>query len=153
MRTLTKIGTALLCTAAAATAAAIPATAATSSPRTTAQTADTVVLDCQGQAQTQPGTYLLACGDGNNYLTGIHWTAWTADSATATATDNANDCQPNCAAGRFHGYPVTVTLDEPRSASAGSGPAAYTHVTLHYTGDRPDGVPATVSAPLPVPQP
>ncbi|MEY9877519.1 hypothetical protein ABH931_007043 [Streptacidiphilus sp. MAP12-33] len=152
MRTATKIGTALLCTAAAVTAAVIPATAATGpAPKAVSavSTTGTVLVDCAGQARTQPDTYLLACGDGNNYLTGIQWTAWTADSATATATDNANDCKPDCADGRFHTYPVTVTFDQPRTRAGQTGSPSYGHVTVHYTGDRPAGVPATVSVPLP----
>jgi hypothetical protein len=148
MRTLTMIGTALLCTAAAVTPVATAA--ATSAPATSAPTADTVLLDCQGHARTRPDAYLLACGDGNNVLSGIHWTTWSADSAVATATDHANDCRPNCAAGRFRTYAVTVTLDEPRTRDGRSGATSYGRITLHYTGDRPEGVPADVSAPLPV---
>jgi hypothetical protein len=149
MRTLAKIGTAVLSTAAAAAVAAIPVTAATGQTHHAAQTASTVLLDCQSHAQAQPGTYLLACGDGNNYLTGIHWTSWTAATATATATANTNDCQPNCAAGRFHSYPVTVTLDQAQNRGGQTDSTAYTRITVHYTGDRPAGIPATVSAPLP----
>src|SRR6266446_6601458 len=70
----------------------------------------TVVVNCQGRPQVRPGDFTLACGDGNDYLTGLSWTSWTAGLASATGVQEENDCIPYCAAGHFHGYPVDVVF-------------------------------------------
>ncbi|WP_042377558.1 hypothetical protein [Streptacidiphilus melanogenes] len=139
------VGLALFSAAAAVTAVAAPALAAQphQAPATTA-----VVLDCAGQAQTQPGTFLVACGDGNNYLSGLHWTDWGSATATATGTDNANDCTPNCAAGAFHQFPATVTLTKPEPWAGHPGSTRYTELDVHYTGARPTGLPADLAVHL-----
>jgi len=36
----------------------------------------TVVVNCQGRPQVRPADFTLACGDGNDYLTGLSWTSW-----------------------------------------------------------------------------
>jgi hypothetical protein len=123
---------------AALAAAAAPALAAPSHPTRTPTAA--VVLDCSGKAQTQPGTYLVDCGDGNNYVTDLHWTGWGTDTATATGSDHANDCQPNCAAGAFHQFPATVTLTKPEPWAGHPGSSRYTRLDVHFTGARPAGL-------------
>jgi hypothetical protein len=130
-------GAALFSAAAALAAAAVPALAA--QPHQAAPAAG-VVLNCSSQAQTRPGAYLVDCGDGGNYLAGLHWTGWGTDTATATGSDNVNDCRPNCAAGAFHPYPVTVTLARPAPWAGHSGTNRYTQLDVHYTGARPAGL-------------
>ncbi|SEM06083.1 hypothetical protein [Streptacidiphilus jiangxiensis] len=136
----------------------VPAAAATSSstsgshqPAKPASSTTVVLLDCAGKAQTKPATYVLACGDGNNYLTGLHWSTWSADAATGTGTDVANDCKPYCAAGHFHSFPVNVRLTEPVPWTGHPGQLRYTSLTLDFTGARPPGMSATVTWPLPKP--
>ena len=51
-----------------------------------------------------------ATGDGSQVVTGLSWTGWGGPQATATGTLQVNDCQPNCASGKFTGYPATVTV-------------------------------------------
>jgi hypothetical protein len=67
----------------------------------------------------EPAEIVLACADYNAILESLHWTSWTATSATAVGTFVYNDCTPNCAEGHFHHVPGTrVTLTVPvRSAS------------------------------------
>jgi hypothetical protein len=139
---------AVLCAAAALPACASAAPGAQVLTRPTATSA-TVVLDCQGARQTKPRTYVLACGDGNNYLTGLRWTAWRAGSATARGTDVANDCVPYCAAGHFHSYPASVVLDRPKPWTGHTGVDRFSRLTLHYPGTRPAGMASTVVLPLP----
>ncbi|MEY9850223.1 hypothetical protein ABH940_007347 [Streptacidiphilus sp. BW17] len=131
----------------------ISKSSAQSAPSTTAsgstgQTSPPVVLDCSGKPQSQPSQYVLACGDGNNYLTSAHWTRWDGVSAYATATDVANDCQPYCAAGHFHSFPVDVTLTDPVPWQGHAGQTRYTKVTLFYPGPRPAHAAQTVTLPL-----
>jgi hypothetical protein len=108
-----------------------------------------VVLDCVGHPQTQPTRYVVACGDGNNYLVSLHWTQWNGTVARASGTDVANDCRPYCAAGHFHRYPVEVTLDRPVNWAGHDGTERYTRLTLDYPGARPEGMPAHFVFPLP----
>lgn len=94
-----------------------------------------------GVDQTKPPALTIACGDGNDYLKSLHWTLWSATAAKATGTEEVNDCQPYCAAGKFHSYPVTVTLDHVRAHR-------FTRIHLHYTGERPPNTPQDVTRTL-----
>jgi hypothetical protein len=65
---------------------------------------------CAHRPQIRPSAIVFACGDGNFYATGLHWKRWNGTDAVATGTGHQNDCTPNCAAGRFHTFPLTVRL-------------------------------------------
>ncbi|MFJ1547475.1 hypothetical protein [Streptomyces sp. NPDC088246] len=56
-----------------------------------------------------------------------------------------NDCQPFCAAGRFHSYPVIVRLDRPDSWKKQPELKRFTRLQLTYTGDRPSQTPRDVT--------
>ena len=111
-----------------------------------------VVADCQGQPQARPAKVTLSCADGNDYLTHLAWTSWTAGLASGTGVQEVNDCLPYCAAGHFHGYPVDVIFWGGASLPGHPGSQRYTSVTLLYPGARPDvgarKAPATVTLPL-----
>jgi hypothetical protein len=146
------VGGATLIPAATATSSTTSGSPTSAKPAASAATTPApVVLDCAGTPQTRPATFVLACGDGNNYLAGATWSTWSAASATGTATDQANDCVPYCAAGHFHGYPVDVRLDEPVPWTGHPGQERYTRLTLDYPGARPAGMPAHFVWPLPRP--
>jgi hypothetical protein len=49
-------------------------------------------------------------GDGTGAVTNLVWSDWGAPHATATGTIRLNNCEPNCAQGKFTSYPATVTL-------------------------------------------
>ncbi|MEV8530500.1 hypothetical protein [Streptomyces sp. NPDC051211] len=137
------VRTALMWAVAALLAAAVPGAVPAS-----AQTPDPdplVVVDCFEQAQVRPPEYLLACGDGNNRLVRLDWHTWGPDTATATGTDMVNDCKPYCAAGRFHPYPVTVTLSKPEAWTAEPGVQRFTLIRLVYTDTAPSPVPQDVT--------
>jgi hypothetical protein len=76
-----------------------------------------------GNCQTpsvEPAEIVLACADYNAILEALHWTSWTATSATAVGTFVYNDCTPNCADGHFHHVPGTrVTLTVPARTAGG----------------------------------
>jgi hypothetical protein len=97
-----------------------------------------VVIDCQGQPKVRPRNFTLACADGNDYLTRLAWNGWTAALARATGVQEVNDCDPYCAAGHFHGYPVDVIFGGSASVHGQPGLQRYTKVTLRYQGARPD---------------
>ncbi len=114
-----------------------------------------VVVDCQGQPQVRPENFTLACADGNDYLTRLSWTRWTAGLARATGVQEVNDCDPYCAAGHFHGYPVAVIFRGSAPVPGHPGRQRYTKVTLKYRGARPDfyhhQAPEISTLPLPTP--
>jgi hypothetical protein len=74
-------------------------------------------IEVYGNCKTpsvEPAEIVLACADDNALLESLHWTSWTATSATAVGTFVYNDCTPNCAEGHFHHVPGTrVTLTVP----------------------------------------
>ena len=111
-----------------------------------------VVVDCQSQPQLRPGKLTLSCADGNDYLTGLSWASWTAGLASATGVQEVNDCNPYCAVGHFHGYPVDVVFWGGASLPGHPGSQRYTSVTVLYPGARPNvgahSAPATVTLPL-----
>lgn len=83
---------------------------ARTAPRTTPSTK---VVPCLGAPQVRPASYVIACGDGNWFVTSIHWVRWSASVAIGRATVHLNDCTPYCAAGTFHTTPGVVVLSDP----------------------------------------
>jgi len=90
--------------------------------------------DCQGKLLVKPASITLACGDGNFYVEHLKWTGWGESFAAATGTGKANDCQPNCAAGHFHTYPMLLIVTG--SQSCGGRPA-YARVVYAFIGRSP----------------
>ncbi|MER5874131.1 hypothetical protein [Streptomyces sp. NPDC002044] len=135
----------LLCAAAALVAAAVPASAQTRAAARAPVPDPVVVVDCFSEDQVRPEEFLLACGDGNNRLVGLHWDWWGPRTATATGTDMANECRPNCAAGRFRSYPVSVTLANPEPWPDRPGVERFTTIRLLFTDTVPSPIPKDVT--------
>lgn len=95
------------------------------------------INDC-GPLVSAPAQLILACGDGNYLLTHLRWQHWGRPVATASGTVRANDCKPYCAAGHFHSYAATVTVDH---LSRCSSAHYYARLTITYAGARPAGIP------------
>jgi hypothetical protein len=94
-----------------------------------------VVIDCASKPRTRPVSFVIACADGNNYLTRLSWTKWTPGLASGAGRETANDCQPSCAQGKLHIFHVQVILRG--SAVVKRHERRYTTLTLHYPGLRP----------------
>jgi hypothetical protein len=94
------------------------------------------VFNCQ-KAQVKPGNFILTCADGNDVLSHLSWSSWTASSARGTGTDMVNDCQPYCAAGKFHSYPADVTFSRSVPTPGHPGQHYFSRVTLRFPGARP----------------
>ncbi|MEU4142634.1 hypothetical protein [Streptomyces parvulus] len=138
----------------AAAALAVPLGTASAAPSAqpaaqSRQATEPVVVDCAGQPEVRPGSYILACGDGNSRLVSLHWYRWSSEAAVGRGSNAVNDCDPYCAAGAFRSYPVTVRLDRPTATDGNAGERHFSRITLTYTDGRPDGAPRTVSYPLP----
>ena len=95
-----------------------------------------VVFDCP-HGWVRPRSFILTCGDGNNYLTVLSWSAWSSAFASGTGTQTINDCAPNCAVGQFHSYPVDFVLWRSTPVPHNSGQRYFSRVTVLYPGTRP----------------
>ena len=117
----------------AAGAATVKAAAA----KPAAATPQYVAPDCSGVGQVKPGTIELACADDGLGLTGLHWTSWTPELASAYGTEWEKDCTPDCASGHIHDYPVVVELLGSATVKGHPGERRYTEATITYTAGRP----------------
>jgi hypothetical protein len=139
---------ALVVAALTGTASAAPEKAS-SPPRAVAQRVSRPVLvDCSWKAHVRPAAFVLACGDGNSRLTSLRWSHWGAHSAVAKGRNLVNDCDPYCAAGTFHSYPVVVRLDRPERWSRHPDLRHYARMTLTYPQGGPEHLAHVVRYPL-----
>lgn len=90
--------------------------------------------NCAGKLTVKPNGITLACGDGNFYVENLKWTGWGESFAAATGTGKANDCQPNCAAGHFHSYPMILIVSGRQNCG---GRPAYARVVYAFIGRSP----------------
>ncbi|MFC4503894.1 MULTISPECIES: hypothetical protein [Streptomyces] len=144
-RTAVMFCAALGLTAAVGTASAAPAG---SPPAARQQVRTPVLVDCLWHPQVRPADFLLACGDGNSRLVSLHWSNWGTDSARATGINVVNDCDPYCAVGTFHRYPVVVKLDRSEPWKKNPRVEHYSRITLTYPGDRPAQFAPVMTYPL-----
>ena len=82
----------------------------------------------------RPREILVACGDGNVRLERLRWATWTTTRAVATGVWEQNDCEPDCARGTFHDYPVRLTLSQPMDKE---GRRIFGTAVAEFTGRRP----------------
>ena len=113
------------------TATPAPAAAAAVAQRTT------VVVDCSGQRQTRPSSFVLTCADANDALSGLHWASWAAGQAFGTGTEKVNTCTPDCADGKLVSYPALITLWRPEPLPSHPGVRYFTRITRIYPFNRP----------------
>jgi len=52
--------------------------------------------------------------DGSLFMRGMQWTAWDDREAVGDGVAHVNDCNPDCADGRYTTYRVDVRLTQPR---------------------------------------
>ena len=82
----------------------------------------------------RPHEITVACGDGNARVRSLRWSEWTSVRAVGLGTWQQNGCEPDCARGTFHDYPVQLTLDQP----SGTGSARFfSRVVADFAGAKP----------------
>jgi hypothetical protein len=120
-------------TAHTAAAHAATAHAAAGHPAQTTQarqaTSNVAVYDCQNQPQVRPGSFDVFC-DGSGYLADLHWSSWTTSMATATGVEYINNCEPNCAAGKFSHQNVDVVFWRSEPVKGHKGHYGYSQMTV-----------------------
>ena len=121
-----------------ALAASLPATAtaATRPHHGRSSWAGAVVLvNCQRRGVVLPSSFILACADGNDFLTGMRWVSW-RNVAYGSGVEMAKSCVPSCSASRFKRFPVLITLWRAKRRGH-SEQFKFTRLTVIYTGRRP----------------
>jgi hypothetical protein len=83
---------------------------------------------------------MLACGDGNFYLTRIAWTRWGMRQPQGVGVGHQNDCAPGCATGHFRAYRVAVRLDEAVLHCATQQVVQFMRASWTFTGEKPRAV-------------
>jgi hypothetical protein len=73
-----------------------------------------VVRDCLSYRVRPRNRIVFSCGDGNGWFSGMRWSHWRRYRAQGHGYMWLNDCNPDCADGHFHRYPVRVTLTRAR---------------------------------------
>ncbi|MBB3751730.1 hypothetical protein FHT44_004225 [Mycolicibacterium sp. BK634] len=98
--------------------------------------------------QEKPQRVVYGC-DSTSIMEDMTWSAWGADGARGTGTDNAVACQPNCAQGPHLYNPIVVHAWNPVPAKGCPDDAAFfTDFTVAYpAGVPPWVVPGTSWAP------
>ncbi|MBV2357397.1 hypothetical protein KUM39_24035 [Streptomyces sp. J2-1] len=124
------------------------ASAAPAAPAPHGSPPPTVLLDCEWKQDVRPTEFILACGDGNNRFSGLRWQEWGTQRATAVGVNEANDCEPYCAAGTFHSFRVTVRLDQPKVWTKDANVQHFTRMQVTYSDARPGGSEQVVTYPL-----
>ena len=72
---------------------------------------------------------ITTSGDGSGYVTNLVWSGWGNSQATATGTLKIDNCVPNCAQGKYTGYPATVTVAGLKPY--GTGLEAYSTIVVN----------------------
>jgi hypothetical protein len=97
--------------------------------------------------QVKPAT-IIYTGDGSGFLGGvavggkgssIKWTKWTSTVAIGSGFNQINDCEPYCAAGKYHHYQVKIEMWRPRELAH---TLVFTRLTIFYEKSRPPGEPS-----------
>jgi|SRR5215469_4887426 len=131
-----RTATVALCTIGAiAAVAAGTAVAASRTPRNPASSLP-VVINCAAKGQVKPGTYILACADGNAFITKMHWASWGGQAAFGSGTDTFRVCVPSCVAGHNVSFPVLAALWRVQALPGHRGTQYFTRLTLIFTGNR-----------------
>jgi hypothetical protein len=115
-----------------ATQAQAPATTATS-------TAIAVEACGQGPALVRPSSMIVTCADHESTAAHLHWTSWTATSATATGQIEIRGCAGDCARARAgDGTIAKFTLTGPLLEDNGKE-VLFTKLKVQITGPDPGG--------------
>jgi hypothetical protein len=100
-----------------------------------AQTSTIALPDCLGHPVVKPTSVTLACADANFRIEHIQWTGWGESFAAGKGTAVVNDCEPSCAGGHFHNYPMLLIVTGRQTCP--SGRSAYEKIEYAFVGNSP----------------
>jgi hypothetical protein len=101
---------------------------------TTSVTTSVAVYDCGNKPAVEPKTFVFTC-DSTGYLTKLAWSSWNASTATATGVLYTDNCEPNCASGKWSHQNVDVVLWRSEAVKGQPGKRGYTEMTFLFPGD------------------
>ncbi len=93
--------------------------------------------------QVKPTRFAYNC-DETGVMEDMTWSSWGPDGAHGTGTDNAIECQPNCAEGARLINPIVVHAWNPQSPTTPGCPPGvqfYSDLTIAY----PEGAPPWIN--------
>lgn len=108
---------------------------------------DVGVTSANNGLQVKPRV-IIYTGDSSGFLGGanlkgarssILWTTWNSTRALGSGFNQLDDCEPSCAGGKFHRYPVKIEMWRPRNVAR---TLVFTRLTIFYEKGRPSGEPA-----------
>ena len=74
---------------------------------------DVYTFVCEIPKQQKPELIYFACADGNTGIGKIEWSTWEASGASGVGEYFANNCEPDCAGGKFEFTRVNLALSRP----------------------------------------
>ena len=111
---------------------------------------DVFVFDCE-TVDRKPESLTTFCADFGIAVWKIKWSMWSANGAEGSGIFMANDCDPNCAEGKFMKVPVEIYLSDlttdgknyflntakivPKNPQNRTGPLIADNGTPHFTID------------------
>lgn len=84
-------------------------------------------------------TEIYASCDSTAILRQATWSTWNNEHADGKGQLALNNCQPDCARGKFTLYPVSVRFDTPGQSKCGT---IWEHVVFTFLGTPPNGAKA-----------
>jgi hypothetical protein len=115
-----------------------------------APTASPGFADCfTNHAVVRPRSIVVACADGNFFLSGLRWSRWDSKAALGAGLGHQNLCTPSCADGHFRVYAVAVRLSRPVACKRDS--RLFTRLSWRFTKTKPPGVARAGRARFPFP--
>ena len=82
----------------------------------------------------QPTELLEFCADGNCGIQKIKWRTWSGGGADGTGVYFRNDCEPDCASGKFSYTDVALYLDSPIEEKGKVFLTALTYEEINKSG-------------------
>jgi hypothetical protein len=104
-----------------------PATAATAAKSAAAPSV--AVYNCINKPQVRPGTFYFFC-DGSGYFADLKWSSWNAAMASGTGVEYLDNCEPNCAAGKFSHQNVDVIFWRSEPLTHHTNERGYSQMTV-----------------------
>ena len=94
--------------------------------------------NCEYEDQ-KPTELLEYCADGNGGIAKIKWRTWSSEGAEGTGVYFRNNCEPDCASGKFSYTDVVVYLDGQVKAKGRVHLTALSYQEIDKTGQVVDG--------------
>jgi hypothetical protein len=95
-----------------------------------------------GDLKVKPAS-IVYTGDGSAFLAGaarsnhrdkpLKWSSWTSSAGDGSGFNWVNNCNPNCAAGKFHAFALKLHAYRPRRLG---GHLIFTRMKVTYTGKK-----------------